>query len=261
MKNSPVLIALLFSFLFITCKKVEKDVHNYFPEVHTDSAWILSDGSVAVKGTILKTGTGDLYFAGFCLDTLHNPDMLSNQGISADSEFDGYSFYYRYRNLDATKKYYVRSWAVNSNGYVYGNEIPVPAIHLDTSQQQCHPPAGSLILINPNNVTTTSGVSYVEPISNFAFRAKFTNSVSLDFTFGKWPVTGIYTTWDQSTVSGAYVSILYNDPNSSFYVESGAKVYVTQVGAATFDITVCAAKVPNGYGGYYHFTTNFRSPQ
>jgi hypothetical protein len=122
--KQTICIAVLFLGAAVTaCKKREKDVRDYYPSVKTISAVVQPDGSVKVTGAVNDPGATPVTHTGFCVDTIPNPEMLSNQQLS--ETFDGVVFTTTYKSLNTSIKYYFRSFALNEQGYSYGNSITI----------------------------------------------------------------------------------------------------------------------------------------
>ncbi len=232
-----LIACLTLLFLSAGCKKVEKNVRNYYPRVETVSAVIQSDGSVKLMGRLLSAGAGELYGVGMCMDTLPNPEMHINQVI-CDTLF-GNEFYSVYANLDARKKYYFRTWATNANGYSYGKDIVVATALLDSSLLPCWPQLNS-ITVTPSNpgIDMFRTIDPVVRALNWEFRV-YSDYHTLKFFFHKIPTTGIYRIIESESLNQATVQILYNGSSTSgTYLKSG-NVYVSQLTGDTIEVTVC----------------------
>jgi hypothetical protein len=239
MKN--ILIAMAGIILFSTCKKVEKDVRNYFPKVKTVSAVVQPDGTVKLTGQLTSTGAGEMNGVGFCMDTLPNPKMHYGQKI-CDTLFDD-SFYGTYAYLDATKPYYFRTWAVNEWGYVYGEDILVNDIKVSPSVMSC--------IVDSNTVDIAqyglSAVSYVSAmeVSGSDWESMVqAGSHILRFTFHDKPVTGIWKISDITSGRGRYVNLLYQGPATFTSYAKNGKVYINQLNKDVFEVYLCDVQLP-----------------
>ena len=74
-----ILISFSLLSFFSACNKTKVDFDNYAPVVKTTSVELLEDGSVKVTGEIISDGVDDLVMVGFCMDTIPDPHLLSNQ--------------------------------------------------------------------------------------------------------------------------------------------------------------------------------------
>ncbi len=227
--------ALIF---FNGCGKVEKNVHDYYPYVKTVSATVQTDGSVVLKGEIADEGASSIEYAGFCMDTVNNPDMLSNQAVSqgvSDGEFTAV-----YSGLDPYKTYYFRSWATNESGYSYGNTIRLDSIQATPVVPPCQLPANS---IDPGYAGGSGPVSQVDPPAQSIFDWQITVHANYTyyFLFGELPVTGIYTTTNNTDPEPGEVNVTFLWTWGSFGLQPGSKVYVNQLGPDHWTIAVCQA--------------------
>jgi len=244
MKNFlPVLIVML---LIASCKKVEKDVNNYFPKVKTVSAVVQPDGTVKLVGELMSEGAGEMRGVGFCMDTLPNPKMNVDQKI-CDTLFGNF-FSASYSYLDATRPYYVRAWAVNEHGHVYGEDILVNDIKISHAAMPCAPDSNT-VAIEYIGVSTVNSYSRIEfSTGNRRFQI-YAGSHILRFEFFITPVTGKWKITSNS--SGSHlrlVNILYSGPSTSgAYAETG-DVYVNQMGPGVYEMTVCDVQIPTWSG-------------
>src|ERR1700689_463474 len=117
----------IFSFLLImtffspSCVKVQKNVNNYYPQVKTTSVTVNPDGSVTAYGQVISAGSTGILYCGFCMDTISNPDMLTNQVLATN--LSGNVFSCTYSSFNALNTYSFRAFAANSNGYAIGNAV------------------------------------------------------------------------------------------------------------------------------------------
>lgn len=250
MNNLKLLLLALPFILIAACKKVQKDVHDYYPKVEMISAVVQQDGSIKATGHLLSQGAGDLLSVGFCMDTAPHPDMLSSQKVGKD--LSGNTFSATYSGLSTTATYYIRSWAVNENGYAYGNEIAVSSPSFDTSIIPCHLSHNTLELESYGN-TNAESFYRVESVDASSQGYRFTATTGnheLMFNFSREPTTGVYTTaHDLPSLreDQFFVNILcVGGSISGHEVLSGYKVYVNQIGPGVIEVFMCSAKVGNG---------------
>ncbi len=241
-----------FVFLFFWgCKKVEKDVNNYYPKVTTVSAAVNPDGTVTVTGHIVSEGSTAVSACGFCMDTLKYPDMLSNQLIS--STRNGNDFTCTYSSLSTVDTYYFRAWVVNGNGYALGSPVSITNVCFDTSLIPCHPVAGHLVLSSNYLISDEIYIDFSNvPINALTYGVTgTTNTHTISLSFGNRPVSGIYKTTTANDPGGWNVILLLDWVR----VDAPANVYVQQINSTTMDITICQATVSR-YN--YDITTKFR---
>jgi len=210
MRKLIIPFLIILGLISATChksQKVEKDPMNYYPKVKTLSVEKLLDGTVRVTGQVVSQGNQPIEYAGFCMDTLPMPDMISNQMIAPTISGDTFSCIYS--SVDFPAKYYFRAWVNNSNGYAIGEPIYTDSIAFDTSLIPCRPTLNHMLLTGG---TLQSGGSTPNVDENYTLISTLTQSGtgyefdaltsnhSINLTFGQFPHSGIY--------SSASVSIL-----------------------------------------------------
>ena len=248
-----ILVFLLIIVCFSpACVKVEKNVNSYYPKVKTTSVTKNADGSATVYGEVTFAGSTPIEFCGFCMDTVDNPDMLSNQVLSTN--LTGNIFSFTYSSFNAVKTYYFRAFAANANGYAIGSTVSASNISFDTSQIPCHPTSQHLSLAGIHN--EYEPYSYVTAITQsgtgYDVMAQ-TGSHQIDITFGQYPTSGVYTSANTAiTIDGVAAT-------------GATNIYVQQISNGVIDITICQANVSitiDFTGTYYPYvlTTKFRSP-
>ncbi len=247
-----------FALLFSTCRKVEKNAHAYYPIVKTLSAEKLPDGSVKVTGQLISNGSSGIEFAGFCMDTLPNPGMAKNQVmvdvITADT------FSYIFSSFNTLKKYYFRAWAANGNGYNIGADVVADSIIFDSTAVACTPEKQKVAWagIPYNNSESYTYISGLTESPEGYDVTTYTGTHSVTYSFGQYPVSGIYKTSGVSQ-PGAYTMAITVD---GIKTKGGANVYVRQMFDNTIDITLCqdSVSIKVGLSSYYMFamSTRFR---
>lgn len=108
------------------CKKEEPEPI-YSPIVTTSSLSDITSNSVVVKGKINSDGGSVVTSCGFCWSTSHNP-IINDNVIFAQTGSDIFSSVIT--GLTSDTDYYVRSFAKNSAGVAYGNEIAFTSFQL-----------------------------------------------------------------------------------------------------------------------------------
>jgi hypothetical protein len=237
-----LLIALVFAF---SCRKA-KNMKDYYPDVNTVSATVNQDGGVDVQATIVSAGDAPIGYAGFCMDTVPDPKMLSNQvvlsGLSGKDftiTYDNLSTTLPYKNFDPKKTYYFRSWATNANGYTYGNTISLSNIKGTPVTPPCSLTPNSLNLgtgMGTDNVSTVTGVQ-----QNFTWDIDATgyNTGTVHFQFGSKPRTKVFTTTTNTSPGLSEVYISFYSGFISGALNDGNKVYVNEKSPGVYEITVC----------------------
>lgn len=108
-----------YSFPVRCVKDVEAST---LPTVTTDSS-ALKPFSVCVTGNVTSDGGGTLKDRGYCWSTEANPTIESNKVYMRGIDIG--TFTDTLRNLMNNKTFFIRAYAVNSQGIAYGNEITV----------------------------------------------------------------------------------------------------------------------------------------
>ncbi|MCW3122552.1 MAG: hypothetical protein JWQ38_2044 [Flavipsychrobacter sp.] len=254
-----VLVALSFSACHKTLK-TEKYVQNYYPKVKTLSVEKLMDGTVKITGLVVSAGSTPVQYAGFCMDTMPNPAMLSHQEMADVVNADTFSFIYT--GLAFPRKYYFRAWVANGAGYAIGSDVYADSIRFDTSMIPCRPPLQHLLLTN-STAHIDEQYSYIQNLTSSALTgykvSASTGNHTIDLDFGKVPTSGIYQNSGASEPSDKTVLISVDHMRFS----SDCAVYVQQIDARVIEITICSlsVKLSSGYSTYdtYDMATRFRA--
>jgi hypothetical protein len=130
-QQPKILISALLAIIFISCEKSSLERTNPFDE-NGGSAGIgfpaIADGTVegvfsngaVFKGEVISQGAGPVYEKGVCYNYSGNPS-LSFMRISAGSGTGKYECVFS--GLLPGFTYYLRAYATNEKGTVYGNEV------------------------------------------------------------------------------------------------------------------------------------------
>lgn len=251
--TSKYLPRLILGFSMIiavaACRKVkyQKDALAYYPKVHTERVQVQPDGSVEVTGVITEPGSGAISLAGFCLDTVPDPDILVNQQLA--EELQDNRFTTVYKNLDARKTYYVSGFAANEFGYTKGASIRVERPGMDTNNIPCHPGTDQIIVESSSSARSDkiTSVSKVDPFQHTLECSGYNTSFWLRFEFGRTPTTGKYTIWSHVTRNSNTVSVLFSDPNrGSYYMSDGGELYVQSIDDTRIRVWICNQKSGEG---------------
>lgn len=237
-RKSPF-CAIIFLLFLTACKRVEKNVQDYIPVVQTISATAQPDGSVLVKGVVVRSGYTGTRYVGFCMDTNAAPNITTNQVFA--SAISGDTFMTSYTSLNALKRYYIRAWATNSENYATGKDVLVDSVSFDTTTMQCHLPL-SYLAFSGGPVNYNDSYTYFTNFSpsgtDYGFTA-YTNSNSIGFLFSAIPFSGVYTTTASDQPGPREVQLTFDGISS----KAGSIVYVRQIDNSTIDITICSVPV------------------
>jgi uncharacterized protein (TIGR02145 family) len=113
-RTSGVLLIIISIFLIQSCKKEE------VPVLTTSAITDITGTTASGGGTIISEGSGNIIARGLCWSTAINPTLAASKTI----ESAGSGTYTRnMAGLNEGNIYYVRSYATNSVGTGYGNQI------------------------------------------------------------------------------------------------------------------------------------------
>jgi uncharacterized protein (TIGR02145 family) len=116
--------------------------------ISTQAVTVLSSSSAYSGGTISSDGGSTITQRGVCWSTSPNPTLANN--FSVDGTGIG-SYGSNMAPLQSATTYYVRAYAVNSEGTAYGNQLTFTTSNPSTS--------GSLATITTANVSYTDGLT------------------------------------------------------------------------------------------------------
>jgi hypothetical protein len=241
--NGTVLTGIL---LLAGCNKIkyQADVHDYYPKLGGTTAKVESDGSVTATGTLQSAGSGELYFAGFCMDTVSGPELHIGQLLS--EEISGSAFSASYSGLDGSKKYYIRSFAANAYGYAYGEEIVVDRPGPDTNKISCHP-ADRIMLIETESSTQSRPYNTVSELGPTNHTLSIEGGgVNLDFEFGRRPTSGVYKIWETADMRSDQVRIFAYTPLGGYRMPNGGSIYVQQLDSRRIRVWICHQPLGDG---------------
>jgi hypothetical protein len=91
------------------------------PTITTASVTSITDSSAVTGGTIDTNGGAVITASGVVWDTVSNPTLDSNLGVTIESATSG-SFVSNITGLSASTTYYVKAYATNSEGTAYAVE-------------------------------------------------------------------------------------------------------------------------------------------
>ena len=220
------ILSALLILSFAECTKVEKNVHNYYPEVKTTDVTILPDGTVKVSGEIISQGNTPLVLIGFCMDTIPSPDVLSNQ--QNVTELYGNTFTTIYKSLSSVHKYYFKAWAANENEYAVGEVLSIDSITMSDDNIPCKLPLDTLTL-NSNTGLKNQKYTQIGPINTGTLEWRIdmeTDFHSPSISFGQSPINGVYQTTENSTPEKGYSTTITMD---GYQAKAKANVYVKQL--------------------------------
>ncbi|PIF04669.1 MAG: hypothetical protein CSA36_09100, partial [Draconibacterium sp.] len=108
------------------------------PTLTTDSTKNVTKTSLDVYGTVVASGGADVTERGFCWAMTENPEVgETNKKVFAKAGLGSYNV--KIEGLEPGTEYFIRSYAVNSEGVAYGNNFKVKTV---TDIQKLYVPGG-----------------------------------------------------------------------------------------------------------------------
>ena len=143
--------------LFVSCCQ---DV----PTVNTVSVSV-SSSTIIASGSVTSDGGADILFYGVCLSTNSLPTISdTKKEYSSTSGNSAKSFTASFMNLGVNLPYYVRAYAINSEGIGYGEAISIKISSKsnikDVGVSQTATEATLSMTVNPNRTTTENWFEY-----------------------------------------------------------------------------------------------------
>jgi hypothetical protein len=188
----------------------------------TQPVTVLSSSSAFSGGTITSDGGSPIIQRGVCWSTSPNPTLANN--FTVDGAGIG-SFGSNVIPLQSATIYYIRSYAINSTGTAYGNQLSFTTQNPSTS--------GSIATVATSNVVYTSGftASCGGNITDDGGLAVTSRGVC--WAIGTTPTINNNITTDGAG-GGSYNSTLTNLlPNTSYFV----RAYATNNAGTAYGIT------------------------
>ena len=119
------ILLTIVALSFLSCKKeysCEGCIPVSFPEVNTIAITDINHGSAKFHGALLKIGDTAVSDFGFCWATAPNPTINNNKvGNGSTSNTQGFNNIVT--GLLENQVYYVRAYATNTKGTIYGQEL------------------------------------------------------------------------------------------------------------------------------------------
>jgi hypothetical protein len=151
MKTNTAILTIIFGFIFIVsaCKKEDKkeeETKLTLAEISTDSISQIKQFEAVFNGRVIKEGGSAVIIRGFCWSESSNPTVEDNFSQNA---FGGGSFTHKATGLKRNTTYYVRSYATNGHGTIYGNEISFKTVD-EYKIGETGPAGGIVFYVNSN---------------------------------------------------------------------------------------------------------------
>lgn len=227
-----IIIISLGLIVLGSCQKALKDMDDYYPEIKTESVEVLDDGSVRVKGSLISEGASELEVIGFCMDTVDEPHMTTNQ-VLVNKSFEAI-----YSGFDIGRRYYFRAFAVNDHGYVYGNTLTLDSIRPAIIDAPCNPPMNTVSngMLGQQNINLATGPSYSD---NMWKMNAYASQCDIYLEFPEKPYSRVYKAVDRFDTPKADEVRMYFNMGNMASLKDGSPIYVTQLSATEYEITIC----------------------
>lgn len=254
-------ISKVFYFLLLIaitgCSKDEVDEN--LPVVTTTAVSLITENSARCGGEIIKEGTSPVSTKGITWSTEPDPTIDDNHTIISD---ESSTFESELTDLEPETKYFVRSYATNSSGTVYGNQIEFTTLEV---MAPCSPEDNTL---NHDGMKIT--YTSINAGENYSFFGEYGVMGSgmfgdLRVDFNHVPKSGVYKivtdfslnrTLNESIISAVVDQGVMNSWCTS-RPSAGAEIYVTKLSEDSYKITFCAIEFSCllGYNDY-RFTSD-----
>lgn len=257
-----IILNLLLLIAITGCTGEDSEnIDENLPAITTAPITLITDNSARSGGEILKEGSSPISNRGICWSTNQNPTLDDNSTSESGSSQD---FVSELTGLEPETQYFVRSYASNSSGIAYGNQLEFTTETLDVTAP-CNPEDNSLD--HQGMAVTFYGVSAGENHSFFGNYGVIANGMQGDLRvdFNHVPETGIYTLVDDfslnRTLKESMISATLDQGILNSWCTSapaaGTEIYVTKLAEDSYKITFCAVEFIClvGYSQYY-FTSD-----
>ena len=180
-------------------------------------------------GTITNNGGGTITVSGIVWGTTTNPTLTTNIGSTSDGTLIGF-FISNLTGLIPGTTYYVRSYATNSAGTGYGNQITFSAL----------PVLATLTTTEIAQLTSNSAVSGGQIISNGGANVTVRG---VCWSTSPYPTIALTTKTNNGTGTGTFISNISSlSPVTTYYIRayatnSAGTAYGNELSFVTQDIT------------------------
>jgi len=133
MKRFDIFIIILGLIgILVSCKKEKDNESSQFPTVTTMAVSAITQTSASCGGNVTTEGTSKVTFRGVCWSTHQSPTITDSKTLDGNGTGN---FTSSLTGLVDGSTYYLRSYATNSFGTGYGNEIVFTALVIGESFQ------------------------------------------------------------------------------------------------------------------------------
>ena len=212
--------------LAISCKKTDKTTPAPTSSFSVTTNVVTSIGNTTAigGGTITVTSKDTILGSGICWSTSQNPTFDDDVMLNSSGSM---TYSCTMSGLTSNTTYYVRAFAIKSNGYVYGSQVSFKT----TSTQQNTYGSLSASVSGVSFVATTAGWTS-SIMGNEIVGSVGTKEIGIfcsDFTVGPHTLTGV------GGDNTALYSDVMTDPNNVYNSQSGT-VTITSYNASTGEV-------------------------
>ncbi len=172
----------------------------------------ITSNSARSGGSIVNSGGSTITQRGICWSTSNNPTTANSKAVF-DSSFNSFSL--ALSNLNPSTTYYVRSFAVNSAGTAYGNQVSFTTLANTNNGSQFNTSLtyGSVSDIDGNTYKTIqigAQTWMAENLRVTKYRNGSSISIVLDSTQWRSRTTGAWSYYNNDTAKNIPYGKLYN---------------------------------------------------
>lgn len=231
------------------------------PTLITVPVTFVTDNSAKSGGDVIDEGSSTVTNKGVCWSTNQNPTLADH---FSDESSSGPSFISQLTDLLPATLYYARSYAKNSSGIAYGNQVEF-TIEMEDVNAPCSPTNNT---INHQGQTITFGGVQAGENHNFygnygVFASGLRGDLRVDFSHV--PETGIYAVVSDFSLNQTLNECKFSATIDQGYLNAwctsapspGKLIYVNKLAQDSYDITFCDMEFSClvGYNNY-NFTTD-----
>ena len=233
---------ILFLFLSLTLLlSCSKESTQLIPTMSNTYINGLSPTSISIVSDITSDGGAQLIARGVCWSTSQNPTISDNKTIDGTSIG---TFTSKINDLTPGTTYYVRSYAINSVGTIYSDQLTIKTNSI----------IATVLTVVISNITSTTASSGGNVTSD---GGSHVTSKGVCWSTSQNPTISDNKTIDTDDIGYYQSSITGLTPGTTYYVRSYA---INSVGVAYGDQltmkTTINFIIPNGLIGYYPFNEN-----
>lgn len=230
-----LIIGIIFFASLTSCKK--------YARVETLPYISLSPTSFQLEGNLSDDGGSKIYDRGFCWGEMKSPGLDNSKVLSVSGKTGVFSKVID--GLEYNTDYYVRAFAKNKHGVVYGETVLVASEAIPYTTPNCNPLAN---VLNLNGWNMDMSLVTVGSGSNSWSLEAYGPSSHLEVLFQKEPKTGNYPVVEAVYYFGSIVigksecTFMGGFGSGTNYicdVNPGDTVHVVNYGNGKFSMTFC----------------------